>query len=98
MAIVTLAMARLEHIAVLRDATIVRMYDIPQAADGVGRGVGLRGISRVVFHTLEKEDRKQASKPKQASRNITASNDSRAVISRAMVSGSNRYRARSNNE
>ena len=97
MAIVTLAMARLEHIAVLRDATIVRMYDIPQAADGVGRG-RLWGISRVVFHTLEKEDRKQASKPKQASRNITASNDSRAVISRAMVSGSNRYRARSNNE
>lgn len=56
------------------------------------------GISRVVFHTLEKEDRKQASKPKQASRNITASNDSRAVISRAMVSGSNRYRARNTNE
>ena len=84
------------------------MYDILQAADGVGRG-RLWGISRVVFHTLEKADRrqagkqasKQASQSKQAEAYIpgnTASNDSRAMVSRAMVSGSNRYRARNTNE
>ena len=71
MAIVTLARARTEQIAVLRYATIVRMYDIPQAADVVGTGRAL-GTCRVVFHTLEKADRRQAGKqagnPKQASK------------------------------
>ena len=110
MAIVTLARARTEQIAVLRYATIVRMYDIPQAADVVGTGRAV-GTCRVVCHTLEKSTHadmtaskqasKQASRSKQAEAYIpgnTASNDSRAMISRAMVSGSNRYRARSNNE